>query len=343
MTKLDAEALDLVDRYLFAVRRSLPPDLGADVALELRTLIEDKLDERAGADRRPDVGDVIGLLREMGRPDEVGVRFQRGPGQLLGPRVYATFLRVMRYGLAGIGVLVALIATIWGATGHADPLSFSFWTSLVGLYVRLAGLLFIVSVVTLAFAERGRAPWLEALDEWDPRELPASPGPDEERASPVWLVLGIATMTFVALLVTVLGDWLGILVAQGPPPFDLRFISFRDLGVVVPRALVFLWCVTGIGINLAVLRAGAWPSWARWADVGLGLLTAVIAFQVVRLSPLAHGIVPGDLPVLRAAAPALQLLLRATPFALLFPPALAAVDLIRKPRTSTGLPDASTR
>jgi len=65
MTKLDAEALDLVDRYLFAVRKSLPPDLGADVTLELRTLIEDKLEERTGADRRPDVGDVIGLLREM--------------------------------------------------------------------------------------------------------------------------------------------------------------------------------------------------------------------------------------------------------------------------------------
>jgi hypothetical protein len=336
--KLERESQDLVDRYLFAVQRALPRDTAADVTRELRTLVEDALQERA-VGREPDTGDVMGVLRALGRPDEVARRFQAGPGHLLGPGVYPTFVRVMRFGLAAIAILVALLAVVQGALGGAATWRLSFWVSLAGLYGRLAVMLFVTSVVVLLVAERRRAPWLRVLQEWDPRELPELPEGISDRASPVGLVLGIVFLVILALLVSVFPGWLGVVFVAGNGG-QVRLVPLSELGIALPVGLVTLACILGVALNLFVLLRGSWTRWARWAGVGLGGLVAVIAFETVRLSPLAHGVVPGDVPILRAMAPALRLGLRALPFVLLLPPFLDAVELIRK-REPAELPPAS--
>ena len=60
-----------IDRYVFEVGRRLPGKQRADVALEMRSLIEDELD---GLGHAPEEREVLAVLAKFGPPDEIAVR-----------------------------------------------------------------------------------------------------------------------------------------------------------------------------------------------------------------------------------------------------------------------------
>ena len=58
---------ELIARYVYAVTRELPENQRLDIDKELRSLIEDMLDERcSGSD--PAITDIEAVLSELGNP-----------------------------------------------------------------------------------------------------------------------------------------------------------------------------------------------------------------------------------------------------------------------------------
>src|SRR4030042_4186594 len=101
----------LVDRYLTAVNDNLPAKLRKDTVPEIRSLIQDALDDRSKAEGRAiDDEMMAAVLMEFGPPEKI-VSPYLPEKYLIGPRLYPTFIQVLRIALPIIGVLV--LAAYW--------------------------------------------------------------------------------------------------------------------------------------------------------------------------------------------------------------------------------------
>jgi hypothetical protein len=163
--------MDLVDRYLQAVKFWLPKNQKNDIVAELAEDIQAQIEEQEGAlGRRLNEEEVEAILLKRGRPVLVANRFQPQES-LIGPILFPIYRFVLKvvalcYLLPWLVVWVCLAA--FGAV-RVGSLWGSFWSAAF----------FSVGSVTLVFAvlERAQAKsrWLE---KWSPRGLPPVQNPD---------------------------------------------------------------------------------------------------------------------------------------------------------------------
>ena len=89
--------MDLIERYVQEVGRRLPRKQRDDVARELRSSLEDSLENRTGVPlEQADEEQVVELLLEFGPPQEVAASYQTGPSYLVGPALYPSFIKTMK-------------------------------------------------------------------------------------------------------------------------------------------------------------------------------------------------------------------------------------------------------
>src|SRR5215210_6101773 len=106
--------MNLIDRYIAEVGKHLPRKQRTDIEAEIRSTLEDMLEERKQAEDEVSEAQIIELLREYGAPRDVADSYV-GPRYLIGPRVYPTFELVTRIvlivlfgiALAGLGLGLA--------------------------------------------------------------------------------------------------------------------------------------------------------------------------------------------------------------------------------------------
>ena len=79
--------MNLIDKYIAEVGKHLPRKNRADIEAEIRSTLEDILDERTMTDGPADEATVMTLLKEYGSPREVAATYK--PQQyLIGPRLF---------------------------------------------------------------------------------------------------------------------------------------------------------------------------------------------------------------------------------------------------------------
>src|SRR5512134_2121021 len=94
----------LIDQYIAEVGKHLPRRNRLDIEAEIRSTLEDMLEERKQAQGAVDDAAVIELLKEYGAPRKVAESYA-GPRYLIGPRVYPIFELVTKIVVA---VLIAV-------------------------------------------------------------------------------------------------------------------------------------------------------------------------------------------------------------------------------------------
>jgi hypothetical protein len=170
--------MDLIDRYLVAVRRHLPGPLQKDIVEELSDSLRSEAEEtEQQLGRALTAEDQSALLKKHGHPWLVASRYL--PQQyLVGPALYPYYRQALVIVLfwvvlpisLGLGAIAAIYsqesARVWGKVLGAA------WT----------GSIYSVGIVTIVFtvleSQRVR---ITTLDKWDPSWLPE---PQEGRAVP---------------------------------------------------------------------------------------------------------------------------------------------------------------
>lgn len=167
--------MDLINRYLQAVRFWLPRRQQDDMIAELSEDIRSQMEERSRALGRPlTEGELEELLRQRGSPIMVANRYL--PQQsLIGPLLFPIYrfvvivVSVVLLVPIFLGWLVTMLSPGFGADRSAH------WLSVVGLtWSHLwTGWFAAMGIVTLVFAilERTHAQ-LHILESWNPRKLP---------------------------------------------------------------------------------------------------------------------------------------------------------------------------
>jgi hypothetical protein len=190
--------MNLIDRYVTEVGKHLPRKNRQDIEAEIRSTLEDMLDERKQAEARPEEELVMELLKEYGAPGEVAAKYKPHP-YLIGPRLFPLFERVVKIifavviGASVIGFGVSLSKTGLSGPGFASALGEWFGGLISGLIAAFGNLVLVFAIIerTQAAAE-----FEKELKDWDPKELQQEPDPDkidlpDHIATIIFTVLGL--------------------------------------------------------------------------------------------------------------------------------------------------------
>jgi hypothetical protein len=281
--------MDLLDRYLQAVKRHLPRQRQDDILAELRANLESQLEDKEADLGRPlTTAEMNDWLKEMGPPIQVAGRYQ--PQQyLIGPTLFPIYWYVLRLVFLWAFIVYSVVSAILIAVGTFSALA------VFGAVFRVPEVLFTAAAwVTLIFASfefavtcfPERFPALASLSpgnlqfNWTPSALPpvsheVSPGKKDRK-----LTNAIAEIVFGFLVLV----WLLLLprysfvLLLGPGAFLLKASPFQ----ITPVWIQLFWSLLAINVVQLVWRSfDLWSgSWRRPRPLQR------IAFQIFGLVPL---------------------------------------------------------
>jgi hypothetical protein len=284
---------NLIDTYVSEVGRRLPAKNRADIQAEIRSTLQDMLEERSRESGQPVDDELIfTLLKEYGAPEKVAATYV-GERYLIGPRLYPIFILVLRIVLIVIGVLAAIGLGVAVYQTTLTPLN-AFVTILRAIANFMAVAVTVLGNIVLIFAILEWALFraggkLEGLGlprekEWDPRSLAkAAPANQVKLGETIVEIVGcfaaIVIFNFYPQLISFTpslngvvgsGNWaIGFSNAQFMPLLSEAFFRF------VPF-LTAIWVLT-ILLDILLLRIGHWTAATRTSLIGLKVLNIIIA------------------------------------------------------------------
>jgi len=192
--------MDLIERYLVAVRRHLPTALQADIVDELAGNLRSEAEGMAECLGRPlTSGEQEQMLKSHGHPWLMASRYLPQQ-QLVGPALYPYY----RQTITMVLFWVVLPITIGGGALAAAYAQESGQTRARALGAAWNGTIYSVGIITIVFAilERQRVR-VTALDNWQPSQLPApQDGRAVSRGESLFSL--ITTITFLMLWIDVI-------------------------------------------------------------------------------------------------------------------------------------------
>ena len=162
--------MELLERYLQAVKFWLPKKQQDDILAELKEDIESEMEEmESGLGRKMTGSEMEALLKRRGRPMMVAMRFQ--PKRfLIGPGLFPMYIFVLKVAVLCYLVpwaLAGLVLLLFGGSRPVGEVVGGLWGS---LWVTLA---FQFSIITLVFAALEQTHSKSGFQEnWNPGALP---------------------------------------------------------------------------------------------------------------------------------------------------------------------------
>lgn len=259
----------LTERYIFAVTRTLGPDAVADVRAELEASIGDAVEARIDGGEEAVAAERT-VLTELGDPGVLAAGYADRRLQLIGPRYYLIWRRLLRLLLIIVPVAAAGGVAL-GAAIEGDGIG-----DIVGqaIAVGISAIVHVAFWLTLVFAilERtGADPGLS----WDVDQLPTLPvsTPLRQEATGSLVFLGVCALALIA-------DQL------------VAFVHFDGTAFPILAPALWPWQIGAFLVLIlaeaaliaAVLRRGAW-------SVPLAVVNTAIAvvFASLALTLLARG------------------------------------------------------
>jgi hypothetical protein len=160
----------LTDRYVWAATRSVPDSQRTDLERELRERIGDATDALVETGRAPGDAERMALV-ELGDPAALAASYVDRPLQLIGPRYYLTWWRLMKtlYSVVlPIAVAAVAFAQVLSGAQVGEVIG-----SAIGVGISIA--VHLGFWTTLAFAVLERSPAKGADLVWTPDLLPPLP------------------------------------------------------------------------------------------------------------------------------------------------------------------------
>jgi len=293
--------MDLIERYVQEVSRRLPRKQREDVARELRSSLEDSLENRAGVPlEQVDEAQAVELLLEFGRPQDVAASYRTGPDYLIGPALYPSFIRTMKICLAVVGGLMALgiLLDIVGSSGDLRELG---WIGLRTISDLQSGFLGLLGLVVLVFAtiERASTPGTAAEESWDPHDLPPV-AEDKDQVDRTGTIVGLVLGTLALLLINLWPEWLQVTVWSSGDQFSAPLLH---PGLRTEIFIFNAYLMLSIALGAVVLVQGRWHLGTRIADA---LISTVLVLFLSRLWVRAHMFLPDEADLVAAGWPAEQ-------------------------------------
>ncbi|MGA8940016.1 MAG: hypothetical protein WB439_12720 [Acidobacteriaceae bacterium] len=167
--------MNLLERYLQAIGRYLPPSTKEDTLAELRANLLAEMDERTEDLGHPLTDtEAADILRAHGKPEQVALRYlpQRS---LIGPTLFPFYLYTLRKALPLIALIYAIargVTLIWAP--NQGSLAVGIFAAVVQFIPTLIIAWASVTIIFAAIEFAQHRPGAEQKStDWDPAKLPA--------------------------------------------------------------------------------------------------------------------------------------------------------------------------
>lgn len=200
--------MDLLGRYLQAVKFWLPKGQQEDILAELGEDIRSQVEEaEAGLGHKLGDAEMEALLKKRGRPMLVAMRY-RPQRYLIGPGLFPMYVFVLKVAVLCYLVpwaVAGLILLTFGTSHPVGQVVGSFWGS---LWMALAMQFSIITIVFAAIEHYHATSGI--LENWNPRALPAVRPPKDPYRAP-----RLASLAEIVFTLIFIGWW--IVMPQGFP------------------------------------------------------------------------------------------------------------------------------
>jgi len=272
--------MNFLDRYVTEVGKYLPRKNRADIEAEIRSTLEDMLEERNQADGPATEAEIVELLKEYGSPRKVAESYI-GPRYLIGPRLYPTFELVVKIVLAvvlGAGLLgYGVSASITKSFAGTDFFSFlgQFWLGLLGGMISAFGNI----VIVFAILERvipAKELEKETAGEWNPADLVKEADPDEVKMSET-----IATIIFTVAGLVIFNLYPNVVGLAFNTDGVWTFIPILSDAFFIYLPWINLLGVLQIAFSLYQLQQSTWTLFTRLGKIILDIGTISLAVAML--------------------------------------------------------------
>jgi hypothetical protein len=280
--------MNLIDRYVKEVGKHLPLIKGReDIEKELRSTLEDMLEERAEeAGRAADEAMGIELLKEYGSPQKVAATYNPHP-YLIGPRMFPTFLMVLKIVIPIVVTVLLVLTGIRAATDSpfmgadfvdivADGLA-----GMVSAAITACGYVIVIFAILERVLPDSQIDDLKMEEEWDPASLAKQPDPDSVNRGE--LIAEIA-FTFVGLaILNLYPELIGMSFFSDDEFFFVPMFSDIFIKFIPWINAVFL---AEIVLDIYLLRNAIWTSAARVAKIIIEGASLALAIVFIRTTDI---------------------------------------------------------
>jgi hypothetical protein len=284
--------MELLDRYLQAVKKHLPWQRQDDILAELRANLESQLEDKEAELGRPLTKDEAeAWLKQIGPPIQVAARYQ--PQQyLIGPSIFPIYWYVLKFASLLALIVYSVVSAVLVFAGAYPTL-----TAIFGAILRIPSVLITTAMwVTLVFAciefavTRFGTNWLPSDKfpptagygpNWTPSDLPPVERNSNGKKKGRSYAYAVAEVIFSFLLII----WLLLIpkypfLLMGPGIVYAHLSPFQ----LEPIWWQFYWWIVGLNIfqfgsKLINLLYGGWQDPRPWMTIAykaLGLIPTVV-------------------------------------------------------------------
>ncbi len=253
--------MELIERYLYQVGKHLARKNREDILAEIKSHLEDTLDERTGGS--PTDEDVVVLLQETGSPQKMAASYAPQGQYVVGPTLYPLFRLVTGISIAAtLGAqLLAWGISIWVENGFVNTAEM-----LGGLFNSVPMTIGWVVIVFMILQAKGVNPKLDD-ESWNPRNLPAVEKADEIKRGE--LIVGIVFSSIFLAILAVLPDKIGVYNLNSGEFFaNVVFLQYLPL--------IILSLGVNIGLDIYMLWQGRWNVATRAVQIGANIFSIVV-------------------------------------------------------------------
>jgi hypothetical protein len=257
------------------VGRNLPQKERKEIEDELRSLIQDQLDDRYKGSPTDD--DVVELLEELGEPRKMAASYGREQ-YLIGPDLYPTMVRVLQHGWMLVSFVVVFVSVLLAFLTSEENTLLGLFLDTVFAVVQANFIYSGIVVLIFAIRQHTGGELEQANQAFNPLDLPPVDDPaaverGEVAASIAFGIFGVLVFTY-------------FLRVGG---LTLRF-NLSDPGEVlpVPTSWLIAYLIVGLGllvINAVALRRGRWSVGLLLAEAGLEVVGAFASYYIL-IKPL---------------------------------------------------------
>jgi hypothetical protein len=252
--------MEMIDRYLQAVKFALPAAQRDDIIKELRDSILSQIEEKEATLGRPlSEDEQAELLKKLGSPMHLAGRYRKRQ-YMIGATMFPIYWKVLKASLALAFVVLAAASIATAAAGKT-------LTESLGVLFRYPSVaLMTFAWITMVFsALEFFGARFHVTDHWDPRKLPPLMKADP-RKSQFELIAQLLTQTLFSVW------WLAGLHYQylvfGP---GIAFLRFGPVWKTIYPLFVVL-AIADLGLTISRL---IWPRWTQGGQVTRLVMSAL--------------------------------------------------------------------
>jgi len=271
--------MNLIDRYVTEVGKYLPRKNRLDIEAELRSTLEDMLEDRGRQTGRPaDESLATELLQEYGAPRKVAATYQTHP-YLVGPRMFPMYTLVLKIALFAVtlGLTIATLVSLLGASMAVPELLKAlgeFALSLVSALIAAFGNITLVFAILERFVPTAK---FEGREEWTPAELTREPEPNRVKMGEL-----IASIVITAAALIIFNFYPGIIGVWNMENGVWTQIAGLSNAFFRYLPWINLSGILTIALNIWLMRQELWGTVTRWLHIGLQIVGIAIAAAMLR-------------------------------------------------------------